>query len=307
MPFVTKKVAVQTPTKLFLVLMRAFDITQKEAQRMIDTKKVFQDGKLIEDKAAIVTGELQIIHFEPKSRGIRPILEAKDFVLYDKPSGVMVHPRNRKSEYTLIDEIKSAYGMRANIVHRIDKETSGLILAAKHKEAEKELKRLFETKKIQKKYLALVYGKLQEEILIDAPIAINRDFSKIKLKMRICPTGKPAQTILRPLYHLGPYTLVEAIPRTGRQHQIRLHLLHIDHPIVGDPIYGRSSEDAIRYLDKRMDTKERIQKTGAPRLMLHAQRLEFSYKTTRYQLVSRHDFLRECQELIDENRKTNRD
>ncbi len=306
MPFVAKKVVVQTPTKLFLVLMREFEITQKEAQRMIDTKKVFQKGKLIKDKAAVVQGELEIIHFQPKPQGLKPIFEAKDFLLYDKPSGIMVHPRNRKSEYTLIDELKSAYGMGANIVHRIDKETSGLILAAKHKEAERELKRLFETKKIQKKYLALVSGELKEEILIDAPIAINRDFSKIKLKMRICPTGKPAQTIVQPLYHLGPYTLVEAIPLTGRQHQIRLHLFHIHHPIVGDPIYGRSSEDAIRYLDKKMDTKQRIQKTGAPRLMLHAYSLEFSYKTIRYQLLSHHDFLRECHQLIDKKYKANR-
>ncbi len=298
MPFVVKKVEVATPTKLFLVLMREFGIGQKEAQRMIDTKKVFQNKKLIEDKAAVVQGELEIVHFQPQSRGMKPIFETKDFVLYDKPSGVMVHPRNRRSEYTLIDEIKWAYGMGANIVHRIDKETSGLILAAKHKEAEKELKRLFETKQIQKRYLALVHGKLRSEMLIDAPIAINRDFSQIKLKMRISSEGKPAKTLVQPLRSIGPYTLVEATPLTGRQHQIRLHLFHVKHPIVGDPIYGRPTEDAIRYLDRLMDEEERIQKMGAPRLMLHAQELDFYYKDSRYRLFSRYDFVEECEKLL---------
>ena len=298
MPFVVKKVEVARPTKLFLVLMREFDISQKAAQRMIDTKKVFQNGKLIEDKAAVVQGELEIVHFQPESRGLEPIFEAQDFVLYDKPSGVMVHPRNRRSEYTLIDEIKWAYGMGANIVHRIDKETSGLILAAKHKEAEKELKRLFETKQIQKRYLALVHGALQGEMLIDAPIAMNRDFSQIKLKMRISADGKPAKTLVRPLQSIGPYTLVEVTPFTGRQHQIRLHLFHVKHSIVGDPIYGRPTEDAIRYLDRLMDKGERIQKMGAPRLMLHAQELDFCYKGSRYCLFSRYDFVKECEKLL---------
>ncbi len=297
MPFVVKKVEVATPTKLFLVLMREFAISQKEAQRMIDTKKIFQNGKLIDDKAAVVQGELEIVHFQPEPRGLEPIFEAKDFVLYDKPSGVMVHPRNRRSEYTLIDEIKSAYGMGANIVHRIDKETSGLILAAKQKEAEKELKKLFETKKIQKRYLALVHGEFKEAMLIDAPIAMNRDFSQIKLKMKISADGKPAKTLVRPLQSIGPYTLVEATPLTGRQHQIRLHLFHVKHPIVGDPIYGRSTEDAIRYLDRLMDEKERIQKMGAPRLMLHAQELEFCYKGSRYRLFSHYNFVKECEKL----------
>ncbi len=261
---------------------------------MIDTKKIYKGGVLIEDKSAVVEGRIEVIHFEPKSQGLKPIFTANDFVLFDKPSGLKVHPRNRKSSYTLIDEVKSQFGMDANIVHRIDKETSGLVLAARNKKSEKILKGLFEARAIKKRYLALVSGDLKEATTIDAPLALNRDFSEIKIKAYIDAKGKKAVTFVRPLKRLGDFTLIEAIPLTGRQHQIRAHLFHVKHPIVGDPIYGPSTDVSIRYLDGLMDEEERLAATGAKRLMLHAYSLEFTYNDTKYNIVSKKDFLQDC-------------
>ena len=286
MPFIRKIIKINTPQKLFLVLMRRFGISQHEAQKWIDTRKVSQNGEIIRDKAAVVQGAIEVVVFEPASEGLEPIFQTKDFALFDKPSGVMVHPRNRNTHYTLVDEIRHRYGPRANIVHRLDKETSGLVLASLYKRSEKELKALFEHKKIAKRYIALVRGHITEQ-LIDAPIARNRDYSTVKLKVHIDPAGKPARTYIRPLHYYKDATLIEALPITGRQHQIRIHLFHVKHPIIGDPIYGVSTEDAIRYLDGLMSQEERIAVTGAKRLMLHAQRLDFVYKDMRYILTSR--------------------
>ncbi len=279
--------------------MRGLDISQKEAQKLIDTGRVLQNGDVISDKGAVVQGEIEVIVFEPVSRGIAPLFETKDFALFDKPSGVMVHPRNRKSHYSLIDEVRSCYGKEANITHRLDKETSGLVLVSKNKEAEKRLKGMFEAKEIKKRYLALVRGDLSQELFIDAPIKLNRDYSAIKLKVFIDPTGKPAQTIIRPLKRFGSATLIEAEPLTGRQHQIRIHLFHVKHPIVGDPIYGVSTQDAIAYLDGVMSKEGRIRITGAPRLMLHAYALDFSYRDTRYKLFSKLPFAALCEQVAE--------
>lgn len=294
MPFIRKIIKTDNSIKLFLLLMRRLGIRQSQAQKMIDTGKIFVDGKVVRDKAAVVRGEVEVLDFIPESRGIAPVFEARDFAIFDKPSGVMVHPRNRQSGYTLVDEARYRFGIDANITHRIDMETSGLVLVSKHKEAEKYLKGLFEAKKVHKRYLALVRGRLEKELFIDAPIRKNRDYSTVKLKVLVGDGGKSAQTIVRPLEVFGDMTLVEAVPLTGRQHQIRAHLFHVKHPIVGDPIYGVSTEIAIRYLDRELSHKERLRYTGAQRLMLHANLLEFPYKESHYRIVSRYDFAAEC-------------
>ena len=280
--------------KLFLLLMRELGISQNSAQKFIDSGRVVHKGRVISDKAAIVDSEIEVVVFEPQSQGLKPLFVAKDFAIFDKPSGIMVHPRNRKSGYTLIDEARFHFGKDANITHRIDKETSGLVLVSRHKEAEKILKQMFEQKRIQKSYLALVQGVIKKELFIDAPIAKNQDYSKVKLKVLIDKRGKSAQTIIKPLRYFKDKTLVEAIPLTGRQHQIRAHLFHIKHPIIGDPIYGVPTDVAIAYLDGKLSLQERIYYTKAPRLMLHANSLHFVYNNTTYHIISKQDWLNSC-------------
>jgi len=293
--FVLKKFFIEKETKIFLFLMNRLNVSQSEAQKMIDTNKIYQNKKLIKDKAAFVKGEIEVLLFEPNPKGERPIFFTKDFAIFDKPSGVMVHPKNRLTHYSFLDEIRALYGKEANITHRIDKETSGLLLVSKNKKAEKILKSSFENKQITKRYLAFVRGKIEKELIIDEPIKKNRDFSKIRLKVVIDKTGKYAKTIIKPIkyFPLKDITLIEATPLTGRQHQIRIHLFHVKHPVVGDPIYGVDTKIAIKYLDKELNEKERIYYTGANRLMLHANYLEFEYDKNRYKIYSKYDFLNE--------------
>jgi len=279
--------------------MRNLNISQGTAQKMIDTKKVYQQNRPITDKKATVKGKIEILLFEPTSKGLKPIFKTKDFAIFDKPSGVIVHPRNRNTSYSILDEARKHLGSEANVIHRIDLETSGLLLVSTHKKAEKFLKQSFEAKNVKKGYLALTRGKIENELFIDEPIKKNRDFSTIRLKVLIHHDGKPAQTIIKPLKYFPKIdaTLVEALPLTGRQHQIRAHLFHVKHPIVGDPIYGVETEIAIKYLDRKLSGKERIKYTGAKRLLLHANWIEFNYNKTKYKIFSKYDFLSEVENL----------
>lgn len=259
----------------------------KEAQRWVDKGRVSFNGNIVTQKSMELSGEVCVAVFVPKSAGLKPIFENPDFAVFDKPSGVLVHPSNRLTEYSLTHEAKYLYGAEANIVHRIDKETSGLVVVSKNKKVEKEIKWLFENRQIKKGYIALVRGEIKEELFINEPIEKNREFSKIKVKVYISKEGKPAQTIIKPIeyYKDTNQTLVEAIPLTGRQHQIRVHLFHVKHCIVGDPIYGVNYESADLYLNGKLAEHERIKITGAKRLMLHANRIEFTYKN-RFKLFS---------------------
>jgi 23S rRNA pseudouridine1911/1915/1917 synthase len=158
-------------------------------------------------------------------------------------------------------------------------ETSGLLLASRHKDAERFLKGSFEKKEIQKEYLAWVRGEIKERFMVEEPIAIRNDYSTNKHKVEISQNGKYAKTEFKPIYYNRELdtTLIECRPITGRTHQIRIHLFHVKHPIVGDPIYGASFNTSNRYLEGKLSNQERIIETGATRLMLHANTLKFSY------------------------------
>lgn len=291
MSFEIKTYYLKKKKKAFQFLKDELGYNMKEAQKLIDRERVYVNGKVLLKKSALIKGEIGIVHFVPKTQNILPIFQTPSFAIFDKPSGVLIHPRNRNTEYSLTHEIKYLFGDKANITHRIDKETSGLVIAAKDRKTERKIKLAFENREIQKGYLAFVQGKLENELFIDEPILKNRDFSEVKLKVYIHPDGKPSQTIIKPLqYFPGKnITLIEALPLTGRQHQIRLHLFHVKHPILGDPIYGVDTKIASDYLDGKLSDEERILYTGAPRLMLHANWIDFHYPN-RFVIYSKFDF-----------------
>ena len=282
---------IEKETKAFRVVMDKLVCSLREAQRYIDKQRLFCEDKVVSEKSKYLKGKISLVIFKPNTKGLAPIFQTDDFAIFDKPSGLLVHPKNRNTSYSLTDEVKYLFGDKANIVHRIDKETSGLVLAAKHRDAEIFFKNSFQKKEIKKGYLALVKGKIESEIFIDKPIKINRDYSKIKIKVYIDKSGKDAKTIIKPLKYNSKNntTLVEAIPLTGRQHQIRIHLFHMKHPIVGDPIYGTDYKTASDYLDGKLSKDERIKLTGADRLMLHANWIEFFYDEVRYKIYSKED------------------
>lgn len=291
MPFVKRPFHIEKPIKAFLYIMRQFNFTQGEAQRLVAKGRVLINGQSIYDTGAIIEGEVEVVYFEPKSRGLKPIFVNRDFLIFDKPSGVLVHPNTMATEYSMLDEVRTHSGQNANGTHRIDMETSGLFLASRHKDAERFLKGSFEAKTIKKQYLAWVTGKLTKPFTVDEGIRVRNDYSTCKHKVEISKEGKKAITDFTPLAYDEELdtTLVECKPRNGRLHQIRIHLFHVKHPILGDPIYGTSFEASDKYLDMKITEEERLIETGATRLMLHANALHFPYGAT-YHIKSKVDF-----------------
>ena len=308
MPFVLKDFYAPEKIKAFLFLIRELGYSQHEAQRYISKGRIFIEGEVMQDPSGYVEGLFQCVLFEPISQGIAPIFQTDSFALFDKPSGVLVHPQNRHTPYSMVDEIRYRFGPHANITHRIDQETSGLLLAATNKQSERKLKMMFESRDMEKHYLAFVHGKMDQDISIDAPLIRREDDSSlVRMVVKVHVEGKPSKTDIRVLEYFPDLdmTLVEARPFTGRQHQIRVHLFHVKHPIVGDPIYGQEEEDIVLFLDKGISDEARISKSGSKRLLLHANRLAFKLDGINYDLVSRTDFINETLELLKEGASLN--
>lgn len=291
MAYTLKKFLLEKPTLAFRFLMDTFNISMGEAQKMIDKRRVFVEDEQLLKKSAQIVGNISVVVFEGSPKGLQPIFETEDFAVFEKPSGVMMHPRKRSDGYTLNDEIKSLYGKDANAAHRIDKSTSGLVLVGKHKQAEIELKHIFATRQVQKSYLALVHGKIDNVVIIDEKLKRDVETSQIRLKVHVDERGKSSQTKITPLHYFEDKdaTFVEAIPYTGRQHQIRVHLFHVKHHIVGDPLYGIDEEAAEKFLDGLMSEEEQFELTKSSRLLLHAQSLSFKYKGIPYKIESTFD------------------
>ncbi|MBN2781707.1 MAG: RluA family pseudouridine synthase [Campylobacterales bacterium] len=297
MPFSIKKVYLPEKQKAFLFVIREFGLTQKEAQRHIAKGRLFVDGEAMTNASSFVEGEVEFVVFEPASRGLKPTNVHEQFVVFDKPSGVLIHPQNRNTEYSLIDELKAQFGMDANIAHRIDQETSGLVLCARNKQSEIDIKMMFQERDMKKKYLAIVHGEFKDAITIEEPLLRKEDTSAIvRMVVKVHPEGKSSKTYIKPLEYFKDkdMTLVECSPYTGRQHQIRVHLFHVKHPIVGDPIYGQKEEDIVRFLDREILEDERKQKSGASRLLLHANELEFELYNQVHHIKSDCDFVAEA-------------
>jgi len=271
--------------KLLNFLVRTFNIDEKEAKKMVNRGRVGLEGERLKHYNKIYNGVLEIIYFKPSPIGLKPIFEIEDFAIFDKPSGVAIHPKGLTHSQTLLDDVRFLYGKDANLAHRLDKETSGLVIASKNKWSEKILKSMFEEKQIQKYYLALVEGKITHQLTINKPILTNKNMN-IKMKVLIDKEGKTSKTIITPVKIIGDKTLVIAKPLTGRQHQIRVHLFSVGHRIIGDPLYGVDEKIADKYLKGELNKQDRLKFTGANRLMLHSYRVKFSYNNRNYDIVS---------------------
>ncbi len=306
MPFIKKEFYVPVKQKAFLFLIRELHYRQKEAQRLIAKGRLLVNGVPMTNASGFVEGAFEFIFFEPVTRCLKPLIQTDDFVLFDKPSGLLIHPQSRHTPYSLLDEIRYQFGRDANITHRIDQETSGLVLASKNKESERDIKILFQERRIQKYYLAFVHGRIDNILHVNAPLLRKKDNrASVRTIVTVDEKGKTSQTTITPLRYFPEHhmTLIEAKPLTGRQHQIRVHLFHVKHPIVGDPIYGQNDSDVLQFLDKTLSKEERMKKSGASRLLLHANKLKFTYGC-KYIITSSHDFIIEALHNIDQSRFT---
>ena len=305
MPFVKNKYIVEKKQRAVFFLMNELGYTQREAQRFISKGRVLVDGEKMVRTAGEIEGEIEFIHFEPITRGLEPTFEEEEFVVFDKPSGVLVHPQTKRTPYSLIDELKFQFGRDANIAHRIDQETSGLVLCAKNKVSEREIKMMFQERDMKKKYLAMVHGEMKEPLVVEAPLLRSQDQSSAMVRMivKVHEDGKASKTTFKPLEYFPKQnmTLVECAPHTGRQHQIRVHLFHVKHTIVGDPVYGQEDVNLVKFLDKELTPLDRIKNGGASRLLLHANELEFELYAKHYKIKSKIDFKSVCFHSMDVN------
>jgi len=308
LPFVKNKYFVKTKQRAVFYLVNELGYTQREAQRFISKGRILVDGEKMVKTAGEIEGEIEFIYFEPITKGLVPNHVEKEFVLFDKPSGVLVHPQTKRTPYSLIDELKFQFGRDANIAHRIDQETSGLVLCARNKESERDIKMMFQERDMKKKYLAMVHGEFKEAMSVEAPLLRSQDQSSAMVRMivKVDESGKASKTDFKPLKYFPEknMTLIECSPYTGRQHQIRVHLFHVKHTIVGDPIYGEGEENLVKFLDKVLTPKERIQNGGATRLLLHASELEFELYNKKYHFKSSIDFEKVCLTCMNVSRET---
>ena len=289
MPYIKKKFRTIIDKKIEDFLLEDINIDSKLSLTLLEKGKITDENNKRLQKSQIIKSKfIYITIFEPISKGLKPIFECFHFAIFDKPSGIMVHPSSHQLNiYTLLDEVKYYLGEKASLVHRIDAETSGLVLVSKNAFSDMILKTMFEEKLYTKKYLALVEGEIKDEIEINTPIL--NDTGLIKLKMKTDDKGKESLTLIKAISYdrQKNQTLVQAIPLTGRQHQIRVHLNSIGHKIVGDPIYGVDEFLADKFLKNQLSNEERIEIAGNRRLMLQADYLEFEFLDTIYKFRSK--------------------
>src|SRR6266699_3754038 len=222
------------------------------------------------------------------SHDFRIVDETDDYVVVDKPPFLLVHPTKANGPATLWKELcelfafEIASGGQVSIVNRLDRETSGLVLVAKTTAAARRFGMLMQQQRVKKEYLAIAWGWPDwERYSVDAPLDRQgkHQQSAIWLKQMIHPNGAPAQTefrverrFLRPTRVAEKFSVIRAIPRTGRTHQIRVHLSAIGHPIVGDKIYGPDEQLYLRFIETGW-TAELERHLLLPRHALHSAKL----------------------------------
>ena len=216
----------------------------------IDAGRVTLDGAIAEGKRRLSGGERIVIEAvqdalavadAPQAIEVAIVHEDDAIIVVDKPPGLVVHPGSGNRDGTLLNALlhhapQLAALPRAGIVHRLDKDTSGLLVVAKTAIAQTDLVRQLQARTVEREYIALVHGDVSRAITIDAPIGRH---PRVRTTMAVVARGRPARTHVKPLERYGAATLVQCTLETGRTHQIRVHLAAIDHPLVGDPAYGR--------------------------------------------------------------------
>lgn len=253
-------------------------ISRTNIKRLLDEEKILVNGKrqkasykpLAGDKITIDIPLPKEIKLEAQEIPVPVVYEDNDIIVVNKPKGMVVHPANGNPDGTLVNAILamckdslSGIGgeIRPGIVHRLDKDTSGLLIVAKNDQAHMNMSKQIQERKVTKKYIALVKGNVpEEEATIDMPISRS---TKDRKKMAVDAKGKKAVTHFKVLKRYQKYTLLEIKIDTGRTHQIRVHMAYIGHPVVGDLVYSNGKNEF-----------------GVGGQMLHAKSLDFKHPIT---------------------------
>ncbi|MGI6587583.1 MAG: RluA family pseudouridine synthase [Peptococcia bacterium] len=281
------------------------DLTRSQLQRLIVEKKVLVNGRLVKANYKIKVGDIVTCQFPlrkairilPENIPLQIVYEDKDLLVINKPRGMLVHPARGKYTGTLVNALLyycselsgRKESIRPGIVHRLDKETSGLLVVAKNDYVHQDLVQQFKASLVRREYLALVYGVMSEPGgIIDAPIGRNlRNRQKMAVVLK---NSKSAITKYQVLERFQDYTLLHCQLETGRTHQIRVHLAYLQHPVVGDFKYGTS-----------ISQQEQSRKLGLQGQALHAVSLGFKHPCSRewleFSAIPPQDFVNALQVL----------
>lgn len=258
------------------------DLSRVMVQKLIENGNVLVDGKKRKISYKVQVGEVIELDIpEAKETGIKAedipldiVYEDEDIIVVNKPKGMVVHPANGNPDGTLVNAIMahcegslSGIGgeIRPGIVHRLDKDTSGLLIVAKNDKAHINMSEQIKNREVKKIYIALVRGVVPEnEATINMPIGRS---TKDRKKMAVRKDGKEAITHFKVLKRYANYTLLEVKIDTGRTHQIRVHMAEIGHPVVGDMVYSNGKNEF-----------------GVQGQMLHAKSLDFKHPITGKQM-----------------------
>lgn len=277
------------------------DYSRSQIKQLLDGGNITVNGKTEKAKYKVKSGDvIRLEEPETKTLELRPenipldiVYEDDDVIVINKPQGMVVHPAPGHDDHTLVNALlyhcplSTINGtFRPGIVHRIDKDTSGLLMVAKNDKAHRFLAKQLKDKTNIREYVALVHGRIAEdEGTINAPIGRSL---KDRKKQAVIKDGRNAVTHFEVLKRYRDYTLVKCILETGRTHQIRVHMKYIGHPLVGDPLYG---------------PKKTIKGNGQ---FLHAGKLGFVHPTTGKLLIFEAPLpkiFQECLEKLDKNNR----
>lgn len=274
-------------------LAEELGISRSTVKKMIDEGFVLVNGKKAKaslilseaDELFVKDGFIKEVSFEAEDIPINIVYEDDDLLVINKKSGMVVHPGNGNTSGTLVNalmhytkNLSNKEAFRPGIVHRIDKDTSGLMLVAKNDKAHDILAEGFKNKTIRREYIALVCGVIEEDTgVIDAPI--GRDAKDRKKMCVTSENSKKAVTHFKVLKRYEHYTLLRLILDTGRTHQIRVHMKYIGHPVYNDPVYGKAYNDFGQFL--------------------HSASIDFEQPTTHEHLHFECDVPKEFQDFLD--------
>jgi 23S rRNA pseudouridine1911/1915/1917 synthase len=255
-------------------------LSRTRVQRVI-RGECWVDGRVCKPSSVVMPGQKVTFRrpapVEPDAPRTLPVLlEDEHFYALDKPAGIAMHPTAKFHFSTVTAVLREKFpGEALQITHRLDLETSGVLLIARSRDAAVALKRAFAKRKVHKRYLAIARGALDGEGVVDRPLGLAGGLVRVKMAVR--DDGLPARTKWRALKRHDGYTLVECLPETGRQHQIRAHLDAIGHPIAGDKLYPDERIFAD-YQDHGWDAI--ADRVDLPRQALHAAGLAFPHPVT---------------------------